>query len=120
MKRMLLLSVAALAIPSVAAAEAVETDDGRTIIVTGKAEGYKAETVAAAESEAAVFKAVYEKYRQAPDITRTRLLIETLEDVLSSSAKLYLVDSDSGVTKLLDLTGGDISATDAAAVTGGE
>lgn len=85
-----------------------------------EAEGYKAETVAAAEADVAVFKAVYEKYRQAPDITRTRLLIETLEDVLSSSAKLYLVDSDSGVTKLLDLTGGDISATDAAAVTGGE
>lgn len=85
-----------------------------------EAEGYKAETVAAAEADVAVFKAVYEKYRQAPDITRTRLLIETLEDVLSSSAKLYLVDSDSGVTKLLDLTGGDISAADAAAVTGGE
>lgn len=73
-----------------------------------EAEGYKAETIAAAESEVAVFKAVYEKYKTAPEITRTRLLIETLENVLDSSGRLYIVDSDSGVTKLLDLNGNPV------------
>lgn len=67
-----------------------------------EAEGYKAETVAAAEAEAAVFTAVYEKYRSAPEITRTRLMIETLEKVLSGSGKLYLTDG-AGTTKLLTL-----------------
>ena len=77
------------------------------------------EAVAAAEADVAVFKAVYEKYQTAPEITRTRLLIETLEKVLSSANKLYLVDSDTGTTKLLDLNGAPVS-TGAAAVAGGE
>jgi len=87
--------------------------------VLQEAEGYKAETVAAAEADVAVFKAVYEKYKAAPEITRTRLLIETLENVLSQSGKLYLVDSNSGTTKLLDLNGVPASTNQAAAVIGG-
>jgi len=83
-----------------------------------EAEGYKAETIAKAESEVAVFSAVYDKYKAAPEITRTRLMIETLERILSEG-KLYIVDNDSDVTKLLDLNGTrDLNA--AAAVIGGE
>lgn len=79
-----------------------------------EAEAYKAETIAAAEADVAVFKAVYEKYKTAPEITRTRLLIETLESVLSSG-KLYLVDSASGTTKLLDLNGNPVLGGDSIA-----
>ena len=88
--------------------------------VLQQAEGYKAETIAAAEADVAVFKAVYEKYKSAPEITRTRLLIETLENVLSGADKLYLVDGDTGTTKLLDLNGLPASAAGAAAAAGGE
>ena len=95
------------------------TARSRAYAVLQEAEGFKAETVAAAEADVAVFKAVYEKYQTAPEITRTRLLIETLEKVLSSANKLYLVDSDTGTTKLLDLNGAPVS-TGAAAVAGGE
>jgi len=42
MKRMLLLSVAALAVPGAARASETESVDGSTIIVTGKADGYLA------------------------------------------------------------------------------
>ncbi|MBR4080788.1 MAG: FtsH protease activity modulator HflK [Clostridia bacterium] len=83
------------------------------------AEGYKAETIAAAEADVAVFNAIYEKYKLAPGVTRTRLLIETLEEVLSGSGKLYIVDSQSGVTQFLSLNGEDAS-DEAAAVIGGE
>ena len=83
------------------------------------AEGYKAETIAEAQSEVAVFTAVYEKYKAAPEITRTRLMIETVENILANSGSLYVVDSDSGVTKLLDLSEG-IDSGSAAAVLGGE
>lgn len=76
-----------------------------------EAEGYKAETIAAAEADVAVFKAVYDKYQAAPEITRTRLLIETLEQVLSSG-RLYIVDSASGTTKLLDLNGNPVIGGD--------
>ena len=88
--------------------------------VLQQAEGYKAETIAAAEADVAVFKAVYEKYKSAPEITRTRLLIETLENVLSGADKLYLVDGDTGTTKLLDLNGLPTSTAGAAAAAGGE
>lgn len=68
-----------------------------------EAEAYKAETIAAAESEVAVFKAVYEKYQAAPEITRTRLLIETMERVLQNSGRIIVAEPDSGLVKILEL-----------------
>lgn len=85
-------------------------------LVTAKAEAYKAETIAAAEADVAVFNAILEKYKAAPEIMRTRLLIETLEEVLSTG-KLFLVDGGE-TTKLLNLN--DVSPEDAAAAIGGD
>ena len=84
-----------------------------------EAEAYKAETIAAAEADVAVFSALYEKYVLAPEVTRSRMVYEVLEKVLSGSAKLYIVDSDSGVTQLLNL-GEEAPASGAAAILGGE
>ncbi len=84
-----------------------------------EAEAYKAETIAAAEADVAVFSALYEKYVLAPEVTRSRMVYEALEKVLSGSAKLYIVDSDSGVTQLLSL-GEETPASGAAAILGGE
>lgn len=89
-------------------------------VLLQEASGYKAEVVAAAQADAAVFSAVYEKYQAAPEITRTRLLIETLEKVLSGSGKLYIVDSGSDTTKILDLNGTTVSESVAGAVAGGK
>ncbi|MGN1369860.1 MAG: FtsH protease activity modulator HflK [Aristaeellaceae bacterium] len=86
-------------------------------LVTAQAEAYKAETIAAAEADVAVFNAMLEKYQASPEIMRTRLLIETLEDVLASAGKLYIVDGGE-TTTLLSL--GDVSPENAAAVTGGD
>ncbi len=82
-------------------------------LLTAEAQAYKAETVASAEADVAVFNAILEKYKANPEIMETRLLIETLEEVLSNG-KLYLVDGNT--TNLLTL--GDI-APDAAAAVGG-
>ena len=68
-----------------------------------EAEGYKAETIAAAESEVAVFNAVLDKYRSAPEITRTRLLIETMERILDNSDRIIVAEPDSGVLKIMNL-----------------
>ncbi|MEG1013576.1 MAG: FtsH protease activity modulator HflK [Clostridia bacterium] len=86
-----------------------------------EAEGYKAETIAAAQSEVAVFSAVYEKYKAAPEITRTRLLIETMEQVLSNSGRIIVAEPDSEVVKILDLDGTPNAKpkTDAAAIVEG-
>lgn len=69
------------------------------------AEGYKAENIAEAESEVAVFNAVYEKYQASPQVTRTRLLIETMERVLENSGRIIVAEPDSDVLKILDLGG---------------
>ena len=74
-----------------------------------EAEGYKAETIAQAQSEAAVFSAVYEKYQAAPEITRTRLLIETMERILQNSGRIIVAEPDSDVVKILNV---DDSAAD--------
>lgn len=87
-------------------------------LLTAEAEAYKAETVAAAEADVAVFQAIYEKYKANPEIMRTRLLIETLEDVLASSGKLYIVDGET--TRLLNLSDAAVNAAEAASVLGGE
>lgn len=81
-----------------------------------EAEGYKAEVIAAAESEVAVFKAVYEKYKAAPEITRKRLLIETMERVLSNSGRVIVAEPNSEVVKILDLDGQQTDSLNTAAV----
>ena len=82
-----------------------------------EAEAYRAETIAAAQSEVAVFKAVYDKYKAAPEITRKRLLIETMERVLQNSGRIIVAEPDGGVLKILDL--GGAAQPDGAAVTEG-
>ncbi|MEG2315843.1 MAG: SPFH domain-containing protein, partial [Clostridia bacterium] len=83
-----------------------------------EAEAYKAETIAQAESEVAVFSAVYEKYKAAPEITRRRLLIETMESVLQNSGRIVVAEPNSGVVKVLDLDE-PTSTTNAAAIVEG-
>lgn len=96
--------------------EILPTARSNAYLLTAEAEAYKAETIAAAEADVAVFTAILEKYKSSPEIMRTRLLIETLEEVLSTG-KLYLVDSGD-TTKLLTLN--DIPTEEAAAVIGGD
>ena len=84
-----------------------------------QAEAYKADTVAKAQSDTDVFTAVYNEYKLAPDITRSRLLIETLESVLSNSGKIIVVDNNSEVLKVLDLNENGANTATAAIAEGG-
>lgn len=76
-----------------------------------QAEAYRAKTIAEAQGEVAEFNEVYQKYVNSKDITRKRLLIETLESILSSAGKLYIVDDNGGMLKLLNIDQGAASAT---------
>ncbi len=60
------------------------------------AEAYKARVTADAQGEAARFEALLKEYEQAPGVTRERLYIEAVEDVLSRSNKVLLDTSGSG------------------------
>ena len=58
-----------------------------------EAEAYKESLIAEAEGEASRFSQLYQEYRKAPEVTRKRLYLETMESVLSNTSKV-MVDSN--------------------------
>ncbi|MBV9733037.1 MAG: FtsH protease activity modulator HflK [Verrucomicrobia bacterium] len=56
------------------------------------AEGYRFKRVNEAEGDVAAFSAVLEQYVKAPDVTRTRLYLETMEDVLPETGPKIIID----------------------------
>lgn len=79
---------------------------GRAAKILREAEAYKEQQIKLAQGEAARFRSLLEEYRKAPEITRERLYIETMEEILPSMKK-YVVDSEeSGLLKLLPLQEG--------------
>lgn len=59
------------------------------------ASGYRDEVVARAEGEAQRFGKLVAEYRKAPEVTRERLYIDTMQEVLSNTSKV-LVDGNKG------------------------
>ncbi len=60
-----------------------------------EAQGYKESTIARAEGEADRFEKIYSEYRKAPEITRDRLYLEAVEEVLNNSTKLIIDQENS-------------------------
>jgi membrane protease subunit HflK len=54
------------------------------------AKAYKEQVIAEAEGETSRFLAVLKEYRKAPEVTRKRLYLETVEDVLGKNNKVML------------------------------
>jgi len=59
------------------------------------AAAYKNRVVQEAEGQASRFTSVYDEYAKAPEVTRERLFLETMEQVLGSSQKV-IVDKGAG------------------------
>jgi membrane protease subunit HflK len=53
-------------------------------------------TVAEATGQTARFNKIYEEYKKAPDVTRQRLYLETMERVFGSTDKVLLDSSGQG------------------------
>ena len=71
-----------------------------------EAEGYRAQVVNEAEGEASRFSAVLSEYQKAPQVTRKRLYLEAMEDVLGNMDKIILDEQtggDGGVVPYLPL-----------------
>ena len=60
-----------------------------------EANAYKEEVIAMAEGEASRFEQLLAEYEKAPEVTRERLYIESIEDVLTASSKV-MIDVESG------------------------
>jgi membrane protease subunit HflK len=68
---------------------------GQAAQITEEAAAYKNRVVQEAEGEAQRFISVYDEYAKAPDVTRKRMFLETMEQVLKESNKV-IVDEKSG------------------------
>lgn len=63
---------------------------GRAQRMLEEAEAYKAEVVARAEGESDRFESLLTEYKRAPAVTRERLYLETVENVMSNSSKVMV------------------------------
>jgi membrane protease subunit HflK len=69
---------------------------GRAAQILQVAEGYKQQAVAEAKGQSSRFLKVYDEYKKAPDVTRERIYLETMERVLGNSEKLVYDGGSSG------------------------
>ena len=63
---------------------------GRAAQIQQSAEAYREQTVAEARGQAARFSQVYEQYKKAPQVTRQRIYLETMERVFGGTDKIIL------------------------------
>ena len=64
--------------------------NGEAAQVKQEAEGYRAQVVNIAQGDASRFNSIYQSYLKAPDVTRRRMYIETMETVLGGIHKVIL------------------------------
>ncbi len=68
---------------------------GRVAQIIQNAEAYREQTVAEATGQTSRFTKIYDEYRKAPDVTRQRMYLETMERLFSGTDKIIL-DSGTG------------------------
>ena len=79
---------------------------GRAAKVIQDAEAYREQTVAEAKGQASRFLQVYEQYKKAPDVTRKRIYLETMERIIGAADKTIIdtgTQSGTGVVPWLPL-----------------
>ncbi len=69
---------------------------GDALRTVQEAEAYKEQLENEAEGEAQRFLSVYNAYKQNPDVTRRRMYLETMQDVLSDTDKVILDGNQQG------------------------
>jgi modulator of FtsH protease HflK len=71
---------------------------GEKDALISRAEGEKAARIERARGDVAVFNKLYVEYKANPDITRQRLILETLEQVLPGT-EIYIMNDDGNTMK---------------------
>jgi modulator of FtsH protease HflK len=69
---------------------------GRAAQLVQSAEAYREQTVAEATGQSARFNKVYEEYKKAPEVTRQRLYLETMERLFGGTDKIILDSAGQG------------------------
>jgi membrane protease subunit HflK len=72
-----------------------------------EAQGYAVERVNLAQGEASRFLAILKEYKGGQDVTRRRMYLETMQEVLPKVAEIYVIDGEKGgLLPFLDVRGG--------------
>jgi membrane protease subunit HflK len=87
--------------------QAIPRAEGTANRVIAEAEGYATERVNRALGETARFSAVLTEYREAPEVTRSRLYLETLHQALPRIGSVVVV-KEGQVLPLLNLPSGEL------------
>ncbi|OHD15463.1 MAG: HflK protein [Spirochaetes bacterium GWD1_27_9] len=66
--------------------------EGEASKMIAEAKGYYAERIKVAQGEANYFTSLYKEYVKAPDITKTRMYLETISEVLPRFEHVYIID----------------------------
>jgi membrane protease subunit HflK len=69
---------------------------GRAAQILQNAEGYKQQTVQEAIGQTSRFNKIFEEYKKAPDVTRKRMYLETMERILGGTDKIILDSKGQG------------------------
>ena len=69
---------------------------GEAVVILEEAAAYESQVVNAAQGEAARFESLLTEYTKAPEITKERLYIESMESVLSKTSKVMVGTGDGG------------------------
>ncbi|MEE8410188.1 MAG: FtsH protease activity modulator HflK [Myxococcota bacterium] len=81
--------------------------EGRALQAKEAARGYAVERVNRAKGDATRFRALVAEYRKAPAVTRTRLYLEAMGEILLEADRKLIIDSKAqGLIPLLNLGGG--------------
>ena len=82
--------------------EVLPKSRAKAVELVESARGYKGARVAEATGQASRFRAIADEYRKAPEVVRTRLFLETMEDVLPE-VRTVIVEPGTGVMPYLPL-----------------
>lgn len=92
---------------------------GAAARLTQEAEGYKQRVIERSEGDASRFRQIVAEYNKAPGVTRERLYLEAVQEIMSNTSKV-LVDQKGGnnllylpLDKLMQMTGAGSPAVDA-------
>ena len=86
-------------------AEQIPKAEGESAKIIQAAEAFKQGRLAKAQGEALGFEAVLEGYNRSPEVTRTRLYLETIEEVFSKMKK-FVITNPEGILPFLPLNEG--------------
>jgi len=76
---------------------------GKSAQLIAAAEGYREEVINKAQGDAHRFLAQYKEYRKAPQVTKTRIYLETMEEIYPGMSKVITSGKNSGVLPILPL-----------------